>query len=474
MLVRLRPVVQATPTADGLHLRGWSSSCTITGGAGLWKVWQRLSPQLSAGIPSAELGVPHGTAPAVRAAVELILEQLREHDMLVSMAAEWGEDGPSADVAAWLESVAADPVDAWGRLRSAAIAISGSGPLVRAATRAAEAMGLAIARVDVPAGAVDSSGELVLAAGGLTIHAGCGPEVGYVLPTGEGLTLFNTEATMNIAARLNLSGEPTTVLATLIGSAAVHRLICALAGFPDPATEFAETPYPMALVARTNPLRANYHPLLIGPSPADPWQTLDALTDPELGLVDTPTFGTLPQIPAKLALSGDALGIGTTADAARLNAALNALKSDGIDHLHATGTALRRAARSLTGQPVPQQEWTADPTARRWWKTLTERFAVPASLELQQLAPGAYKAEIRNARQLLSWAVEATPADAVAFAALAATGNAQAGRDDTAHLNGAAPHPSKNHHVRAWHWPADVRAREEALQQTLAALDGRA
>ena len=447
VLVRLRPVVHATPTADGLHLRGWSSSCTITGGAGLWKVWQRLAPQLVSGIPSAELGVPDGTAPAVRAAVELILEQLREHDMLVSMPAEW--DGPSAEVAEWLESAAPDPVDAWRRLHSARLTISGSEPLAEAATRAARAVGLTVAH-----GAND--GELAVSADGFLVLADCGADVGYVLPIDDGFASFNTEITMHTAVRLGLTGEPTEVLAALIGSAAVHRLVCALAGFPDPAAELAETP--MALVARSNPLRATYHPLLTGPPPADPWHALDALTDPELGLVETPAFGTLPQIPAKLALSGDALGIGTTADDARLNAALNALKSDGIDQLHASGTALRRAARPLIGHPVPEHEWTADPTARRWWKSLTERFAVPADLELQQLAPGVYKAEIRTGRELLAWAVEATPADAVSLAALAATGHAQAGRDGTAHLNSAAPHHRS--------------AGEEALQQTLATLDG--
>ncbi|HEX8864106.1 MAG TPA: hypothetical protein VF821_00490, partial [Lentzea sp.] len=143
MLVRLRPVVQATPTADGLHLRGWSSSCTITGGTGLWKVWQRLAPQLVSGIPAVDLGVPEGTSPAVRAAVELILDQLRDHDMLVSMSAEWGSDGPTPDVAEWLESAAADPIDAWHRLRSATIEISGTGPLADAAARAAAAVGVA-------------------------------------------------------------------------------------------------------------------------------------------------------------------------------------------------------------------------------------------------------------------------------------------------------------------------------------------
>ncbi|HEX8868796.1 MAG TPA: hypothetical protein VF821_24260, partial [Lentzea sp.] len=165
-------------------------------------------------------------------------------------------------------------------------------------------------------------------------------------------------------------------------------------------------------------------------------------------------------VPAKLALSGDSLGIGTTADDARLNAALNALKVDGIDLLHATGTMLRQAALRHTGEPVHDHEWAADPAARRWWKALTERFAVPAVVYVERLAKDAYKAEIRDSHHLLAWAVEATPAEAVALAALAATGHAQAGRDGTAHLNRAAPHRRS--------------AGEEAFQHTLADLDSAA
>ncbi|MET9632668.1 hypothetical protein ABZX92_34960 [Lentzea sp. NPDC006480] len=258
---------------------------------------------------------------------------------------------------------------------------------------------------------------------------------------------------MRTVARLGLTGEPAPDLAALIGSAAVRRLVRAVAGLPDPASE---TPCPKVLVARANPLRATYHPVVTNPVHGDPWQLLDALTDPELGLADPPTFGGLPQVPARLALSGDSLGIGTTAAEARLNAALTALKSDGIDLLHATGTALRHAAFRLTGEPVDDREWAADPAARKWWTALTGRFAVPAVVYVERLARGAYKAEIRDSHHLVAWAVEATAAQAVACAALAATGLAQAGRDGTAHLNRAAP---------------DQRSAEEAFQQTLAALD---
>ncbi|RDI26476.1 hypothetical protein DFR72_107117 [Lentzea flaviverrucosa] len=472
VLVRLRPVVQATQTSDGLHLRGWASSCTLSGGSGLWKVWQRLAPQLESGLPRASLEVPEGTAPAVRAAVTLILEQLWEHDMLVEMPS-WGADVPAPEVAAWLESAAAEPVEAWRRLRGAVVVVAGHGALEDAAVRAAEAVGLAVERSKA------GDRELVVSAGDLVVVAGCGTDVGYVLPpTAEGFLSVNTEVTMRTAARLGVTGEPPEVLAALIGSSAVHRVVCALAGLPDPASELATGTYPMALVAHADPLSATYHPLLQGAPPSDPWRALEALTDHELGPVDTPVFGPLPQVPANLATSGDALGIGTTADSARLNAALNALKSDGvigIDETHARGAALRLAARHHRGEPADAHEWTSDPTAHRWWKALTSRFGIPAVVRTERLAPGIHKAEISNGQRVLAWAVEATAADAVAFAALAATGYAQAGRTGTAHLNGAAPLKPADHPdwvTRQWHWPADVRDREERLQQAIAMLPG--
>ncbi|SER15500.1 hypothetical protein SAMN05216188_108124 [Lentzea xinjiangensis] len=585
-MVRLRPVVRATATADGLHLRGWASSCTLTGGAGLWKVWERLAPQLVAGVESP--AVPAGTAPAVRAAAEMILRQLQEHDMLVEVPTSWGLGGPSPEVAAWLESVAADPAAAWSRLRAVVVVVTGAGLAAEAAVRSAEAVGLAVRRSDVcepgagdafgccgdgepaagrtepvvprgsshepgtgrvpgqpgnsepaarhtgstepavpqadapapvgspydrkaaahntgsttlsapraaapepdtapapeqrsnsePAARHTSSPELAVSAGGLTVLAACGAEVGYVLPTSESLTSFNTEVINGITARLGLTGEPGEVLAALVGSAAVHRLVCAVAALPDPATVPGEpaTGYPLALVARAAPLRATYHPVLTGPPPPDPWHRLDALTDPELGMVDTPLLGDLPQVPANLATSAAALGIGTSADSARLDAALGSLKAGGvlgITERHARGAALRLAASALDGEPAPAHEWTAGRTSHRWWKALTERFGRPAVVEVRKLAPNAYKAEIRQRRKLLAWAVEATAEDAVAFAALAATGHAQAGREGTAHLNGAAPRRKATVPAWAgpeWLWPDAVQDNEEKLQQALEPL----
>lgn len=472
MPVRLRPVVHATPTGSGVHLRGWASSFTIEGGSGLWKVWERLAPQLSEGLPS--LTVPAGTPPAVASAVELILDQLRAHDMLVTVPEDWGPDAPAPEIAGWLESVAADPLSTWRRLRAATFTITGDGLLAAAARRAFASAGLSVAcghghldRLEVGEGGHDG------------VLAGCGADVGYVLPPGLSL---------DVVDRLGVEGSPNEVLAALVGSAAVHRVICAVGGLPDPATEFVvhagqtlpEASFPMVLVARLDPVRAGYHPWLSGI--ADPWQVLDALVDPELGPVETPVAGALPQVPANVAVSGEVLGVGTTAEAARLDAAMAALRADlpagtvvGIDRSHALGSALRLAVSRLDGEPVPEREWACDPTARRWWKALTLRFAVPATVSVLRLAPGVVRAEIW-ADQLLAWAVEATAADAVAFAALAATGCVQAGGKGLAHLNGAAPVQVADEQPAwigpEWLWPAGVRDREEALQASLAALPG--
>ncbi|MFD5829427.1 hypothetical protein [Lentzea sp. NPDC060358] len=429
MLVRLRPVVRATPTANGLHLRGWASACTITGGAGLWKVWQRLEPQLRAGVAEDALGVPDGTAPAVRAAVELVLEQLREHDMLWT-SRPWGADAPEPEIRDWLESAAPDPVGAWRRLRSAVAEVTGSGPLAEAVVRSARATGLS-ARLRPGTGS-----EVRLSAGGFVVQAGCGADVGYVLPATGSSSSFDTEVITRTAARLGLVEDAAGVLATLVGCAAVHRLLCALIGLDDPAG---------ALVARTGPLRSSHHPLLAGPPPQN---VLEALTDEELGPAGPPVLGS--QVPVNLATCDGALGIGTTADDARLDAALKALKSDGVigvGDLHARGAALRVAARHVPGEPADPAGWTTDRAARRWWKALTVRFGQPAVVDVRELARGAYRAEVRQGQQVLAWAVEATAARAVAFAGLAATGHAQAGRDGTAHVHGAGPGDEELQHV---------------------------
>ncbi|TQM78716.1 hypothetical protein FHX81_0993 [Saccharothrix saharensis] len=491
VLVRLRPIVHATPTPTGLHVRGWRSSFTLDGGKGLWTIWERLAGPLADGVPPGRLVVPEHAPPAVARALELLIGQLHEHDMLVEVPAEWGGDAPPEDIASWLESVAPAPVETWRRLRSATVTVTGEGVLAAYARRALVAAGLEVA-------AVRSGPGVVLVAGTHAVAAGCATDVGFVVAPGP---LSDVEADAAAVAR-RLAGAPGTapeVLAALVGSAAAHRLVCAVGGLPDPSTEVVDMwsdvpptgpPHQAVLVARLDPLHAEYHPWLSAVRPREPnGALLDVLGDRELGPVPTPLPGDLPQLPVKLAASGDVVGFGTTEHAARLDALLRAAGElapagalVGADRVHALGLALRTAVRRLPGTPVAEVEWAADPTARRWWKAVALRFALPASVEVTRLGPGVTRAVVRADGEELSWAVEAEPADAVAFAAMAAAGRAQAGVGGTGVrgtvvLCGAAPFAEPDGAAapwtnRDWHWPHGLRDGEEAFQEDLRALAG--
>lgn len=480
-VVRLRPVVHASPAPAGLHVRGWASSFTLKGGSGVWTLWQRLAPVLTEGV--ADLAVPPGTPAPAAAALELLFAQLREHDMLVEVPAEW-PDAPPDDIARWLESVAPDPQQTWERLRAAQIVVSGDGPAAAAAVRAITATGLT---------ALPEPGRgLVLTAGEHAVAAGCSADAGFVVH--PGLLANVLLDAVAVPARLGIdASEPPEVLAALVGSAVAHRLLCAIGGLPDPAGEFithsdeapADAPQHAVLVARLDPLRAGYHPWIPAARPsapaADALRAVSALTDPELGPVLVPSPGALPQLPANIVRAGNVLGVGTTLDGARIDATARALSRPGVvaglDRAHALGNALRLALHArvaeLPALTLSEVDWSSDATARRWWKALTLRFGVPATLQVTRLAETVVHAEIRDGERVLAWAVEATPADAVAFAALAATGAVQAGESGELWLSGAAPVPSGadvSWVTRDWHWPADVRERESTLQAELFGL----
>jgi hypothetical protein len=507
---KLRPVVHVTPTATGLHFRGWASSFTVEAGAGLVTLWKRLAGPLAAGVEDSRLAPAPGTPAPVAAAIESIMANLREHDMLVAVPHGWGEPGPGMPaprVAAWLESSAADPATAWARLSAVTVDMAGPEPLVLAARRSLSATGVRV-------GSVGPGLELVLVADDVAVRAGCTAETGFV--TGVDTPAEAERAATAVWARLGVTPatSPPEVLAALIGSAAVHRVVCAVGGMSDPADEAvgsststgtlepARTPgHPRVFVATLEPLQARYHPM---PRPdakpaeaiafADSLTAVEVATDPVLGVLPPVDLDDLPQVPANLAVCGGTLGVGTTADAARLDAALRHAGATapadvqvGADGVHARGVALRVAARRhLLGGASPvlvaDTEWAADPTARRWWKALTLRYAVPASVRITQLTEHAVHAEISAGGRSLAWAVERTAADAVAFAALAAVGVEQArhaGVDSApVLLSGASPAwtPESAADVpwqsRDWHWPHGVRDGEERLQSSLTAVLG--
>ncbi|YCK40100.1 hypothetical protein ACNF49_40350 [Actinomadura sp. ATCC 39365] len=498
-VLRLRPVVHAAPTADGVHVRGWTSSFTVKGGAGLWRLWEQLAAALAGGVPAPELAAPPGTPEPVARAIELIIGQLREHDMLVAVPQGWGEPGPDLPpiaVAGWLESSAADPAAAWHRLAGTVFTVCGAGAPAAAAERALAAAGMRCRRVPGPASTLTLE-----ASDQLAVVAGCLGEVGYAVPPGSA----DTAAAQAAAVAHHLSdgptAEPPEVLCALVAGAAVHRLLCAAAGLPDPSREGRETPTPhhAVLVARLDPLRMAYHPWPGAEPPREAlsWEeamaALDVLGDPELGLVPAPQAQDLPQLPVNLAACGEMVGYGTTLDAARLHAALSAVArpSDvaiGMDHLHARGLALRLATHRDRPEPVAsvelveEAEWADDPAARRWWKALTLRLAVPASIEVVRLAAGVVHAQVSARGCVLGWAVEAEAGEAAAFALLAATAREQARRAgrsiaEGAPVCGATPAWQPSPQPLPWGyrdhaWPSGSREGEARFQQALAALAG--
>ncbi|WP_158847635.1 hypothetical protein [Saccharothrix deserti] len=483
VLLRLRPIAHATPTATGLHVRGWKSSFTLDGGKGLWTIWERLAGPLADGVPPGRLAVPENAPPAVAKALELIIAQLWEHDLLVEVPASWGDEAPPGDIASWLESVAASPLESWRRMKATTVTVTGDDALAKAAVRALTATGLKTV--------VESGEGLLLTAGGHAVAAGCAEDVGFVVAPGSRADVLADASA--VADRLaGTAGTPPEVLAALLGSAAAHRLVCAVGGLPDPSAEVVNMwqdvpppgpPHQAVLVAGVDPLRAEYHPWLSEVRPCEPnGILLEVLGDAELGPVAKPVPGDLPQLPVKLAASGDVVGFGTTEHSARLDALIRAARKLapegavlGADRTHALGLALRTAVREVPGTPVGEDEWLTDPTARRWWKAVTLRFGLPAQVEVTRLDHRVVRAVVRLGEEVLSWAVEAGAADAVAFAALAAAGRAQAGLDDTIVLCGAVPvtapegadAPWAN---RDWFWPFGVRDGEEALQHDLRAL----
>ncbi|MFF7632004.1 hypothetical protein ACFZB9_02450 [Kitasatospora sp. NPDC008050] len=547
VVLRLRPVVHASPVRDGVHVRGARSSFTMNGGSGLWRLWQAVSVALADGRSREQL-LELGPNPAVRAAVAMMVRQLDEHDMLVAVPPGWGESfgpaDPPARIAGWLAAVAPDPADAWQRLRSASVTVGGPGPVAAAAARALAGAGVRVRRPEQAGGEVTA--PVVLATCEASVVAAVGGEVGFVAPVSAVLTSADlTSADLTsadptsavpvsaapsgsaaaawgqaaaIADRIGLrAGTPSpVVLAALVGGAAAHRLVCGIAGLPDPGEDTpADAPppaafrHPTALVARLDPLRAEYHPWLACAERAPSvggridldaaLARVAALGDPETGVLPVLELDDLPQLPAGLArcrVGADLVcGIGPDAGTARLSAAVGAAEhlvglADGVvgaDSTHAEGVLLRRWVHRR--HPHPQgteldgREW-ASPEARRWFKAVTLRFGVRAELRVRRLADGVHHAELRTRSELLGWAVEAGPADAAAFCALAAAGALQwraAGGNPSATVHapcGATPTAATDgQHPAPWDgatgvWPAGAAEREAALQQGLRRLLG--
>ncbi|MFJ7209202.1 hypothetical protein ACIQWR_37430 [Streptomyces sp. NPDC098789] len=250
-----------------------------------------------------------------------------------------------------------------------------------------------------------------------------------------------------------------------------------------------------------------------------------ALTDERCGALPEPLPADLRQLPVPLAgcappgADAGSAGAGLLGGAARLDLARldlfcraaelhlgEGLFTVGATPGHARGRALRAAARRrpapapAPGQPhaVAADRWADHPQLRHWWATLTGRLGVAARLEVVRLAPGAeaYRAAVRpcapGGRSApppppLGDAVEATPGDAAAFAALGAVVRicaAAEGRPGARVFvpDGAlAPLAAAGVRTADWEdaggtgrWLADLAGREEAHQEALRRITGTA
>lgn len=477
-LTRLRPIVHATAVPDGLHVRGWTSSFTVSGGPGLWRLWQALTAAIADGVSPDDVAARIRND-EVRDAVRLVIAQLHEHDMLVELPATWDTDCDDAVVAGWLEAVAPDPSDAWNRLRGTTVTVRGAGRLAAAAIRALHTSGVATTCHDGP------PDRVTLTAEGWTVIAGADADAGFATPvlsttSGAGNAECDGLAA-ELTARLRLdtvlgAADEAPVLAALVAGVAAHRLLCTVARLPDPAADStsrdgrtpARLDHLMVFVARLDPLRGQYHPwsgpgLVTRRTEVRPPATVpdrldhalacaDALTDPELGPLPPPRVADLPQTPAGMAVvdtpTGAAVGAGATADVARLHATLGAAESRcrpapqpsavravGVDLEHAEGVALRRLAHrhvvtdgtgpTTTLPVVAEDEWNRSAVVRQWWKSLTLRLGVSADLTVVRLAPDVHHATVTVDGGPGGWAVEATAANAAATALVAAVGAAQ-------------------------------------------------
>ncbi|CAM5639804.1 YcaO domain-containing protein OS=Streptomyces cyaneofuscatus OX=66883 GN=G3I52_07805 PE=4 SV=1 [Streptomyces cyaneofuscatus] len=401
--------VSVTVLPHGVHLRGWITSVTLEGGAGLPVLWGRLAEAL-AGDGGAEPARAAVAGSPLRAALVTVVGQLHDHDLLVERPA--GENGDAAGP--WLGAVADRPAEAAAALirsRVRVLAARPDGPLARAAARALDRAGVRAATAeaaDLPDGQVllvaAGPGEPPLAAEqdaeDRAVVVGLRPGVGFVTPVGSARQA-RADAD-GLADRLRPREAPGGAeppgLPALLASSAAQRLICAVAGLRDPSAEAGDARLipglPTALVAERAPLRGEYRtwvgPVLVDADRVRPradvrtlteaLARIPVLTDRLAGVLDEPDPGALPQLPAALvrsSVAGEVLVSGSArADLARLEAVCRAaelllgkgesgLEGDagpvvGAGAVHARGRALRRAG---AGAAVRQQGARAGDTA---------------------------------------------------------------------------------------------------------------
>ncbi|MQS16833.1 hypothetical protein F7Q99_32760 [Streptomyces kaniharaensis] len=516
----------ATPLREGVHIRGRDSSLTLEGSRALPALWGLLAARLGADPQAAER--PEASDPKIGAALATLTDRLREHDLLV-------EHPDGVELPPWLGAVAGRPSEAAEAIRAAHPVVRAADPggtLARAVDRALTEAGA------VPSFAADDSlpaGRALLTTGSPETAVAVAADAGGGFVTAPAHPVRARSDAEEIAARLaaapdtaapdTATPDASAALTALLAGAAAQRLLRAVAGLPDPAAPDRDPRLlagrPAILVARARPLRADHHPWAAGPplpghpatapAPEDLAEALRriaALGDQRLGVLDEPLPGSLPQVPAALVScrtpAGPLLAGAARTDLARLDAACRSAELHlgagpftsgagatpvvGATPEQARGLALRRAALALPvgGASPIDTSWRDHPQVRHWWTTLTERLDVKASLTVNQLDADepVFRVDLQAPGLAVS-TVEATPADAVAFAALAAVAQV------TAHQHGlsadvhttpsgaAAPLATAGVRPAAWEdegwtnrWLTGIADREPALQHALHRLTG--
>ncbi|MEU8844506.1 hypothetical protein AB0D97_36330, partial [Streptomyces roseus] len=336
---RLRPGVAVTALRDGLHLRGRDASVTLEGSRALPALWELLRERLGheGGHPlGAQEYLAPGSAPPrldpadprVGSALDALTAQLRAHDLLTEHPVG------AADPAAWLGSCAPRPARAAAALAAARPVVAAAdpeGPLASALISALDRAGappeprrdtgLAADRVVAVAGTPPVAVAVARTAAGGFVTAPAEPERARVdaesiavrmardTGAGSGSAGGSTERSDGESDRETdwvREGSAAAVTALLAGAAA-QRLLCAVAGLPDPAGPEDDPRllpgHPAVLVASARPPHASYRPWVSGPAaPASPspagdlagaLRRIEALTDPCLGVLDAPLPGGL-------------------------------------------------------------------------------------------------------------------------------------------------------------------------------------
>ncbi|MER7755337.1 hypothetical protein [Kitasatospora sp. NPDC097643] len=525
-----------TPLRAGLHVRGRGTSLTLEGSRALPALWQLLAPRLGPDPEPEPVGEPTGER--VAAALATVTARLREYDLLV--------DHPDGvELPPWPGSVADRPAQAAAELAAARPVVAAADPdglpLAEAVARALRRAGATPTVVAEPGLAAG----LVLVADGTVAVAVQGDADGGFVTAPADPARTRADATTLAASLGTSSTPPPPALTALLAGAAAHRLLCAVAGLPDPADPVdpvgapADAPTaaegvppsdappgdprllagrPAVLVAEAHPLRADHHPWAAAPGPvaappehlAEALRRITALGDPRLGVIDAPAPGALSQLPVPLVScrtpSGTLVAGAVRTDLARLAAACRSVELHladteladtelaapvvGADPDHALGRALRRAAHALPAVPVGPGAagWRDHPQAAHWWTTLTRSLGTAPDLTISQLVAGqAFMAVLRlpspaagTPPVVLGRAVEATPADAVAVAALAAltrrtaAAHGLAAAHHTTLSGAAAPLAAAGLRPAAWtdegwtdRWLTALAAREPELQAAL-------